>query len=156
MPLGVTDPSYTDENGVTTTYTFSSDNRGQLIDHFPYKSANSPVLAPTGTCDSDCNEAGQVNCPVGDLTQCSELCLPGLHYLDNQCLPRLEANAINPSTMKITCRYQTGQTQGKRKFFEVQLNPGSIVRHLEFFLTTVDENGSSDYSWVTNSRWNRI
>ena len=148
IPMGVVEPSYTDENGVTTNYNFSTDNTSRINSHFPYKANNSPVLAPTGACDHDCASTGHVHCGITAVHVCLDHCLPGHTPVGDDCLPRIESNTTDPLHDEYYEPVGTSAVPGQTEGYTINLLPNSNVHHVELFLATVDENGEQDYSWI--------
>ena len=144
--MGVTAPSYTDENGVTTNYAFSTDNASRIGDFLPSRANNSPVLAPNGTCANDCANTGHVRCDITALDECVDACLPGHAPFGQNCLPRVESDNANPLHDEVYKPVESWASPGETAVYTVELDPTAAVHHVELFLTTVDDSGEQDFS----------
>ena len=150
IPLGVSQPVYSDDNGNVTSYAFTTDNRNKVIEFFPAKSNNSPVRAAADTCAQDCASTGHIHCAIDDIENCSDACLPGFHELADYCLPRVEINNTDALHDENYEPLELWAHPGQTESFHIYLKPHASVNHLEVYLATVNQDGAPDNSWYTN------
>ena len=114
IPMGVTAPSYTDENGVTTNYAFSTDNASRIgdfrlpepttVQYWPPMEPAPTIAQIRGTCVAILRRSTNAWTPA---------CLATRHLVKTAC-PALNPTTRTPCTMRFTSRLSPGLLPGDR------------------------------------------